>query len=33
MCTVGFGGVWGSFGGVESVVLPEWGLLVVVKLL
>ena len=33
---MGFGGVefmLGSLGGVESVVLPEWGLLVVVKLL
>ena len=38
-CGVGSGGwessraVLGSLGGVESVLLPEWGLLVVVKLL
>ena len=35
-CGVGFGGVefvLGSLGGVESVVLPEWGLLILVKLL
>ena len=34
-CGVGFCGVefvLGSLGGVESVVLPEWGLLVIVKL-
>ena len=35
-CGVGFGGVefvLGSLAGVESLVLPEWGLLAVVKLL
>ena len=35
-CGVGSGGVdsvLGSLSGVESVVLPEWGLLVVAKLL